>query len=72
LSSVLPAALARLYGDVSDWDDLMTAVRRVRTADCRRALTAWPFQIAPSLAALVLREAQMQAWASLASVKKGA
>jgi hypothetical protein len=56
LSSILPPRLARLYGEVGDWDRLMAAVHRVRTAECRRTLMAWPFQIAPSLAALMLRE----------------
>jgi hypothetical protein len=67
LTAALPAALARQYGDVRDWDDLTTAVARSRAAACRRALMAWPFQVAPSIAALILREDQMRAWARLAT-----
>lgn len=67
LAAALPAPLTRQSGDVRDWDDLMSAVARSRAAACRRALMAWPFQIAPSIAALILREDQMRAWARLAS-----
>jgi hypothetical protein len=71
LVSVLPASLVHRYGEVKDWDDLMAALDRVRTAECRRLLMAWPFQIAPSIAALILREDQMRIWASLANAECG-
>jgi hypothetical protein len=71
-AAVLPPALARMAGGARDWDALMAALRHGRTVACRRALMAWPFQIAPIVAAVMLREDQMRAWASLAAVERSA
>src|SRR6185295_13169719 len=52
---LLPRSL-RLDGPAQTWDELASVLRRGRLLACRRAFTAWPFQLAPAVAALLLRE----------------
>jgi hypothetical protein len=67
LAQHLPAALRRLAGPAADWDGLMLALRRVRARACRRALIVYPYQSAPIIAAILLREEQARAELSLAA-----
>lgn len=70
LSRVLPPALARTAGAASDWDEVVRALRSSRLKECRRAFVGWPFQIAPAVAALLLREEQARAEMSIAAVRR--
>lgn len=64
---VLPASVTRDTGDVETWDAAVAALRRARLRACRRTFIGWPYQIAPALAALLLREEQTRAAMSIAA-----
>jgi hypothetical protein len=51
------------------WDGVLRALRMARLRACRRAFVAWPFSLAPALAALVLREEQARAAMSIAAAR---
>jgi hypothetical protein len=61
LASVLPPRLARLTGEPRNWDDAVAALRRARLRQCRRSFSGWPYQLAPAIALLLLRDAQARA-----------
>lgn len=63
----LPPALRRVAGPASDWDSLLLGLRRARARACRRALVAYPYQAAPTIAGVLLREEQARAELSLAA-----
>jgi hypothetical protein len=69
LSRVLPRALARRAGMAADWDSVARLLRAARLRACRRAFTGWPFGLAPAFAALLLREEQVRAAASIAAAR---
>jgi hypothetical protein len=69
LSRVLPGPIARLCGEPADWEAALYAVRRARLRACRRASVGWPFDLAPPIAALLLRDAQAQAAMSVAAAR---
>jgi hypothetical protein len=53
------------------WDGVVLALRRARRGECRRAFLAWPFSLAPAIAALLLREEQARAATSVAAARGG-
>jgi hypothetical protein len=57
---MLPRPLQRLAPSAASWDDVLLAVRGARRAACRRAFVGWPYQVAPALAGLLLREEQLR------------
>ena len=67
LAPLLPTALIRAAGPAADWDALVLGLRRGRLRACRRAFVAWPFQLAPACAALLLREEQVRAVLAIAA-----
>lgn len=67
LAATFPARLARLTGEPRDWDDALLAIRRARLRLCRRAFIGWPFQLAPAIALLLLRDAQARAAMAIAA-----
>lgn len=69
LAGALPPRLTRIVGGAADWDAAMQAVRRARLRECRRAFMIWPFQLAPAVALLLLREAQLHAAISLSAAR---
>lgn len=69
LAAVLPARLANLTGDPRGWDDALLAIRRARLRLCRRAFIGWPFQLAPAIAVLLLRDAQARAAVAIAAAQ---
>jgi hypothetical protein len=64
---VLPPNVARITGEAADWDAALEALRRARLRACRRAFLDWPYQLAPAIAALLLREEQARATMSIAA-----
>jgi ATP synthase C subunit len=68
LSHVLPRTLAR-DGAATNWEELTALLRRGRLRACRRAFSAWPYQLAPAVAALLLREEQARASISAAAAR---
>lgn len=70
ISTVLPRTILSSAADAHDWDDVVEGLRRRQAAACRRALMAWPFQAAPILAAVLLREQQMRLWIRLAAARR--
>jgi hypothetical protein len=62
----VPPGLLRRAGRAEDWDSLLRGLRRARGQGCRRALIAYPYQVAPSIAAVLLREEQARAELTLA------
>ena len=69
LARVLPPRLLRLAPAAAGWDDVLRGARRARLAACRRAFVGWPFQLAPAIATLLLRDAQARAAISLAAAR---
>ena len=69
LDVALPARLARLTGYPRDWDDAVRAIRRTRLRLCRRSFIGWPFQLAPAIAFLLLRDAQARAAMAIAAAQ---
>lgn len=69
---VLPPALMRLTGGAETWDAAVLQLRRARLRACRRAFIGWPYQLAPALAALLLREEQARAAMSIAAAARSA
>lgn len=69
LARVLPASLLRLAPAAADWDDVLRGARRARLSACRRAFVEWPFQLAPAIALLLLRDAQARAAVSLSAAR---
>jgi hypothetical protein len=63
----LPAKLARAAGEVADWDSAVEALRRARLRACQRAFFGWPYQLAPAVATLLLREEQARGTMSIAA-----
>jgi hypothetical protein len=72
LAAFLPRPLSRICDGARGWDEVMDAVGRARLRSCRRALIGWPFQVAPAVAAVLLREDQMRVWTRLAAAGRGA
>jgi hypothetical protein len=69
LAATLPARLARLTGEPRGWDDALLAIRRARLRLCRRAFIGWPFQLAPAIALVLLRDAQAGAAMAIAAAQ---
>lgn len=69
LARVLPPAVLRLSAAAVGWDDVLRDVRQARLKACRRAFVGWPFELAPPIAALLLRDAQARAAMSLAAAR---
>lgn len=69
LSRVLPPRVARISNGAAGWDDVVLGVRRARLRACQRAFVGWPFELAPAIAALLLRDAQARAAMSLAAAR---
>jgi hypothetical protein len=63
----LPSSVVRLTGLVDTWDAAIAALRRARLRGCRRAFIEWPYQLAPAIAALLLRDEQARAVMSIAA-----
>ena len=70
LAAVLPPPLLRMGGDVPDWPALEIALREHRRRACRRAFVQWPFQLAPLIAAVLLREGQGRLAIGLAAARR--
>jgi len=70
LARVLPPRLLRLAPAAATWDDVLRGARRARLAACHRAFVGWPFQLAPAIATLMLRDAQARAAVSLAAARR--
>jgi hypothetical protein len=68
---VLPVSVVKAAGPAATWDDVMIGLRRARLRACLRAFVGWPFQLAPALAALLLREEQARAAISIAAARAG-
>jgi hypothetical protein len=60
IGGLLPRTLRAIAGSARDLDAARLAMRRHRLRACRTAMGAYPFQIAPALGALMLREDQLQ------------
>jgi hypothetical protein len=69
LARVLPPAVLRLSAGAAGWDDVLRDVRQARLRACRRAFVGWPFELAPPVAVLMLRDAQSRAAMSLAAAR---
>ena len=69
LARVLPPRLLRLAPAAATWDDVLRGARRARLAACHAAFVGWPFQLAPAIATLLLRDAQARAAVSLAAAR---
>jgi hypothetical protein len=69
LAGALPRPLRRIAPSASGWDDVLLALRRARRAACRRAFVGWPYQVAPALAGLLLREEQVRDSLRLAATR---
>jgi vacuolar-type H+-ATPase subunit C/Vma6 len=68
LGSLLPPGLLR-GAPVRDWDELSLQLRRRRRQACLRAFRAPPFQMAPAVAYLLLREAELQSLRAFAEAR---
>jgi hypothetical protein len=65
-----PGLLARLDAAAA-WDGELLRLRRARLRACRRAFVGWPFQLAPAVAALLLREEQAFATLRIVAARRG-
>jgi hypothetical protein len=69
LHASMPPRLAARLGAPGGWDEAIRRIRRERVRACRRAFLGWPYQLAPAIALLLLREAQAAAALSLAAAR---
>ncbi len=68
LARDLPRSVSRRLEAVafSDWDEFLSALRRERRRQCLRAFRGYPFRLAPPVAYLLLREAEVSSLRALA------
>lgn len=66
LARRLPPGLAAWPAAIRDWSDLRRALGRDRRRSCEAAFCAWPYQLAPAVALLLLQEAELEGLLALA------